>query len=192
MTFRCRKSRVPAPAAAARVSALGGMLVTLALVAPSAFAGGGSGACASHGDPISCCAAPRANCTAATAVTASAAAPTVAASAAAAPAPVFPSVSFLRAARDPETGGWTLAPLWSLSAADAAAALNQSSAGLIPVTLANGAVAVDLQGRFQSYSVARRTLDGEIETGCLDAPTSLFEWFYGLPASTPAVARTER
>jgi hypothetical protein len=156
---------------------MGGALLTLAILVPSAFAGAGSGACASHSDPISCCAVPRANCTAAIA---------------AAPTPVLPGESFLRAERDPETGGWTLAPLWSLSAGDNALALNQSSAGLIPVTLSSGAVAVDLQGRFQSYSVARRTLDGEIERDCLDAPSSLFEWFYGLPSSTPAVARPVR
>jgi len=202
MSSTCRSSRVASRAAAARASAVGGMLVTLAFVVPSAFAGAGSKACASHASQVSCCAASRAVCTAASVAAdpcASSASTGTASSAASASAtapsasvPIVPGESFLRAERDLETGGWTLAPLWATTAGDNAAALNQSSAGLIPVTLPNGAVAVDLQGRFQSYSVARRTLDGEVESGCLDSPSSLFLWFYGLPPATPPVARVER
>jgi len=161
------------------------MLVALVFAVPSAFAGQGPSACAATAAAGSCCAASRAECPAATAAATTAATPATV-------SPV-PGESFLRAERDPETGGWTLAPLWaSPFTADQAAALNQSSEGLVSQTLDNGAVSIFLQGRFQNYSVARRTLDGEVETGCIDSPSSLFLWFYGLAPSTPPVARVER
>jgi hypothetical protein len=173
-----------------------GAFLVLALAAPIASAGGpacaSAGACAAH-----CAAAARATCTVAASnpsSTCSSAAATTAATQVTAPAaPAVPGEAALRAERDTETGGFTLAPLWESSMSlTEATSKNFSSDGLVFQVLPTGGVGVNLQGRFQSYSIARRTLDGEIQSGCTDSPASLFEWFYGLTPSTPPVARTER
>ena len=192
----CPSSPAARRAAPSRLVA-GGSLVLLALGAPFAYAGGASCTTANAACAVHCAQANRANCTAAATATASSGA---SAAAAAATTPLPAPAAFaprgeaeLRAVRDPESGGWTLAPLWATAMPlEQIAARNFSSDGLVFETLPDGGVAVDLQGRFQSFSVARRALNGELESGCTDSPSSLFEWFYGLAPSTPPIARAER
>jgi hypothetical protein len=47
---------------------------------------------------------------------------------------------------------------------------NKSTDGLVQVQLANGAVEMDLQGRFQDVAVARKNDDGTISQACVDSP----------------------
>jgi hypothetical protein len=50
--------------------------------------------------------------------------------------------------------------------------VNQSSEGLQQVQHADGSVSMDLQGRFQSVVLARKTEDGRIVQSCVDNPRS--------------------
>lgn len=108
-----------------------------------------------------------------------------------------PGVSFMRIARDPETGGWTLAPMTAAelarnTEADLQLALNQSSAGLVAVPLSRGGYAMDLQGRFQSFSVARRDASGGLRYDCGEDPLSLFHWLTEVPEPVDVYGRPTR
>lgn len=100
-----------------------------------------------------------------------------------------PGSAGLRVAIDPESG--TIVPL---TAADKAAIdartqnmLSQSTAGLTEVHHADGSVSVNLEGRFQSQTVARINPDGTVTTDCV---TSLAERdaFIADQSPTPATA----
>lgn len=49
-----------------------------------------------------------------------------------------------------------------------ALANNKSTAGLVQVQHANGAVEMDLQGRFQDVVIAKKNDDGSVSTACVD------------------------
>lgn len=55
--------------------------------------------------------------------------------------------------------------------------LNKSSDGLVEEQNADGSVTVDLQGRFQSVTVARENKDGSISTSCVDNPRAAGAFF---------------
>lgn len=55
--------------------------------------------------------------------------------------------------------------------------VNQSTDGLVPVHHADGSVSMDLQGRFQSIAVAKKTEDGKFTESCVDNPTSAAAFF---------------
>jgi hypothetical protein len=104
-----------------------------------------------------------------------------------APAVSAPGTAAMLIERDPESGGWRMAPSFALRPDDAAWALNQSSEGLRARPLAGGGAVVDLQGRFQNFSMARRTLDGRVQLGCAEDPAGAWWWMSG-PVPTPAPA----
>lgn len=47
---------------------------------------------------------------------------------------------------------------------------NKSTAGLVEVRQPNGAVEMDLQGRFQDVIIARKNDDGSVSTACVNNP----------------------
>lgn len=55
--------------------------------------------------------------------------------------------------------------------------LNKSSEGLVEEHDADGSVTVDLQGRFQSVTVARENKDGTVSTSCVDNPRAAGAFF---------------
>jgi hypothetical protein len=55
--------------------------------------------------------------------------------------------------------------------------LNKSSEGLVEEHHADGSVTVDLQGRFQSVTVARENDDGTITQSCVDNPRAAGAFF---------------
>lgn len=55
--------------------------------------------------------------------------------------------------------------------------LNKSSEGLVEEHHADGSVTVDLQGRFQSVTVARENADGTITQSCVDNPRAAAAFF---------------
>jgi hypothetical protein len=55
--------------------------------------------------------------------------------------------------------------------------LNKSSEGLVEEQHADGSVTVDLQGRFQSVTVARENQDGTVSTSCVDNPRAAAAFF---------------
>jgi hypothetical protein len=55
--------------------------------------------------------------------------------------------------------------------------LDDSADGLVQVKHADGSVSMDLQGRFQSVTVARVTADGSIEQSCVDNPRAAAKFF---------------
>jgi hypothetical protein len=81
-----------------------------------------------------------------------------------------PGSAAIRAFIDPETGMLSQSHMDGNGSADAEVenALNRSTAGLVEVQHPDGHVSVDLQGRFQSASVARINQDGQIETNCVE------------------------
>ncbi len=52
-------------------------------------------------------------------------------------------------------------------------ALNQSSEGLKKVRLPDGSYMMNLEGRFQEFSVVRRSADGGLAPACVSAPEQL-------------------
>ena len=109
-----------------------------------------------------------------------------------------PGVAELRIARDPETGEWGLAPLGEENALgrgvspDEQIAINQSAAGLVTEALPGGGWAMNLQGRFQSYSIARRDASGATRFDCSEDPISLFHWLAEVPTPVDAFGRPVR
>ena len=55
--------------------------------------------------------------------------------------------------------------------------INQSSDGLVQVQQKDGSVSMDLDGRFQNVTVARRNVDGTVSESCVDNPKSAGEFF---------------
>ena len=55
--------------------------------------------------------------------------------------------------------------------------LDNSADGLEQVKHANGSVSMDLQGRFQSVTVARVNADGTIDQSCVDNPRAAAKFF---------------
>lgn len=47
---------------------------------------------------------------------------------------------------------------------------NKATDGLVPEKQADGSVSVDLQGRFQNVTLAKRNDDGSISSACVDTP----------------------
>ena len=93
-------------------------------------------------------------------------------------APASRFVSDLRVERDIETGEWNLTsltpsaePLWA-----EAAAVSRSSEGLVEEWLPQGGVRMDLQGRFESLSMASRTREGGVSVSCVEGALGLFQW----------------
>jgi hypothetical protein len=98
--------------------------------------------------------------------------PAVAAAQPAAPVPAQARVVY----RDPETGRLQPPPAgaWKELLAESETALRTDSEGLVerdsPVH--GGGKILDLQGRFRPLSVATRTADGDLATGCLENAAS--------------------
>ncbi len=57
--------------------------------------------------------------------------------------------------------------------------LNGSIVGLTPVIEPDGAVTYDLQGRFQSISIARINPNGDIEEACVSSDAEMQDFFSG-------------
>ncbi len=55
--------------------------------------------------------------------------------------------------------------------------LNQSTDGLVQVRRADGSVSIDLQGRFQNVTLARKESDGSIVQACVDSPENAAVFF---------------
>lgn len=88
---------------------------------------------------------------------------------AAAPAAFAPASAGMMIARDPETGTWGMpSRIDDLVLSEAEEnMLSRSSVGLVPVTLPDGSVMLDLQGRFQEFSIARIGPDGRVHHECV-------------------------
>jgi hypothetical protein len=70
--------------------------------------------------------------------------------------------------------------------------LNKSSEGLVEEHNADGSVEMDLQGRFQSVTVARVNKDGSVTQSCVDNPRAAGAFFGIDPNSIkPDRARTQ-
>lgn len=93
----------------------------------------------------------------------------------------------LRVQLDPESG--QLVPASGLDKTELdrqlGRMLNRSAAGLPEVRHSDGGVSVDLEGRFQSLSVATTDREGHVHTGCV---TSSREWEHFQGAATDAAA----
>lgn len=91
---------------------------------------------------------------------------------------------------DPETGRLVLPTaeqMLQLTPSEQTGLL-RTSAGLSEVVLPNGAVMMDLQGRFMEYSVARLDPSGRLRLGCVNDPLPLRFWLSpGAPAPTPVL-----
>lgn len=70
--------------------------------------------------------------------------------------------------------------------------LNKSSEGLVEQHNADGSVEMDLQGRFQSVTVARVNKDGSVTQSCVDNPRAAGA-FFGIDPKTiqPERGRTQ-
>jgi hypothetical protein len=94
----------------------------------------------------------------------------------AAPAPAPPAgAAGMIVAVDPESGALvppTAEQVQKLSAAERTG-LMRTSAGLVEVSLPNGAVKADLQGRFMEYSVVQLDREGRPHFICVDDETVL-------------------
>ncbi len=75
-------------------------------------------------------------------------------------------VSGQQVAKDPATGKFR-APTPEELKALAPPANNESDAGLTVRTLPSGVKMIDLEGRFQNYSVATKDENGKLKTGCV-------------------------
>ncbi len=69
--------------------------------------------------------------------------------------------------RDPLTGELKAPAAEKLQALRLGSGASRSSEGLREIMLPDGTVALDLQGRFRSFSVAKLGKDGSIVTGCV-------------------------
>jgi hypothetical protein len=91
---------------------------------------------------------------------------------------------------DPESGAFVLptaAQVLRLTSAEQTG-LSRSFEGLTQVRLVNGAVMVDLQGRFLEYSVLRLDLQGRPRAVCVDDEHALVHWLTSCePAPTPVI-----
>lgn len=55
--------------------------------------------------------------------------------------------------------------------------VNQSDEGLVQVQHPDGSVSVDLQGRFQNITVAKKKADGTVDQSCIDNTESAAAFF---------------
>jgi hypothetical protein len=71
---------------------------------------------------------------------------------------------------------------------------NKSTDGLVQVQHEDGAVSMDLQGRFQNVTVAKRNEDGSVSAACVDTPEAAKAFLQdeATTAAGPATPRTER
>ena len=76
--------------------------------------------------------------------------------------------SSLRAFIDPETGALSSQPAPRPSGKTLMPALSRSNEGLTPITLPDGTVMVNLQGRFQNAGLARIDAKGVLHTICTE------------------------
>jgi len=74
----------------------------------------------------------------------------------------------LRVAMDPETGTYGLPATGDES-------FSQSTEGLTQVTLPDGSVMIDLEGRFQEYSVMVRDASGRLQVRCVHDPAQALD-----------------
>ena len=96
-------------------------------------------------------------------------------------APTAESGAALRVQLDAETGA--LVPVTASNKSELAQQmkrmLNRSSVGLPEVRHADGGTSVDLQGRFQSLSIATTDPDGHVRTGCVSNGRELDSFLSG-------------
>ena len=80
-----------------------------------------------------------------------------------------PVPAAMRAFLDPETGelSYESAPLQLSKDAELARALSRSTEGLVEVYHPEGHVTVNVEGRFQSVTMARINAGGQVETACV-------------------------
>jgi len=64
---------------------------------------------------------------------------------------------------------------------------NKSTEGLVEVKHEDGAVSMDLQGRFENVTLARKNDDGTITTACVDTPEAAAAFLRG-EGRTPTTA----
>lgn len=104
-----------------------------------------------------------------------------------APQPVetTPGSAALRAYIDTETGELTQGHAAARPDLELEQALSRSTEGLVEVHRPDGSVHVNLEGRFQSASVARLNRDGTVETTCVETPVQAEAFLDG--AATPTV-----
>ena len=71
---------------------------------------------------------------------------------------------------------------------------NKSTDGLVQVRHEDGAVSMDLQGRFQNVTMARKNDDGSVEATCVDTPEAAKSFLEGGATTNarPATPKTER
>lgn len=55
--------------------------------------------------------------------------------------------------------------------------VNQSDEGLVPVEHPDGSISVDLEGRFQNVTLAKKNSDGSVEQSCVDNTQSASAFF---------------
>lgn len=93
----------------------------------------------------------------------------------------------LRVYRDPESGRLGRSPGGALALSpEEQRMLSRSTEGLTSRVLPNGAVALDLQGRFMNLSVATRNADGTISMNCVhDAAQAERHFHQHAPAASP-------
>lgn len=76
--------------------------------------------------------------------------------------------------------------------------VNQDTEGLKQVRHADGSVSIDLEGRFQSVTVARRNEDGKVVQSCVDNRQAAAEFFgidpqlVGVPAGAGSARASEK
>jgi ribosomal protein L25 (general stress protein Ctc) len=68
---------------------------------------------------------------------------------------------------------------------------NKSTEGLVEVRNADGSVSMDLQGRFQNVTIAKRNDDGSVSTACVDTPEGATS-FLNQTEATPGTTGSER
>ncbi len=62
---------------------------------------------------------------------------------------------------------------------------NKATGGLVQERQADGSVSVDLQGRFQNVTLARRNDDGTVSAACVDTPEAAGAFLGGRAAAAP-------
>jgi hypothetical protein len=67
---------------------------------------------------------------------------------------------------------------------------NKSTQGLVEVRHEDGSVSMDLEGRFQNVTIAKRNDDGSVTTACVDSPEAA-SGFLNNREATPATTGSE-
>jgi len=121
-------------------------------------------------------------------------APAVAPTALSAPSAATPAAGGMVIAIDPETGEYGMPSPEQLEALSKSSleALNWSDEGLVEMHHPDGSVSLDLQGRFQQYTVVSIRPDGSKELQCGDDPAAHTHHVASSePAPVPAVLEEE-